>query len=283
MDEPDTGALAPVALPGRLGPVGGWLRPVGSRARDRRRRRLGAVCEGLALGLSFRRACSAAGVRYSSWCRWRATGPDRTDLGDAIDRAYELGTQHLEDLALARVTSGDHRSDRLLEFLLASRRPERYSAKRDVRVRVEVLERKLLVLPVEAVEVLAVEARVVELLGAPAGDDQGDGDERELASGPASASGPAGASIGPRARADPRPRARSPEVLNSSTHSLRENLEQIDAADIHLPDLPAVVEVVELLLPEIPVALEDSFAHMQRARGSGATAPEGPPGGYPTV
>jgi len=202
------------------------------------------------------------------------------------------------------VSSGDHRSDRLLEFLLASRRPERYSAKRDVRVSVEVLERKLLVLPVDAVEVLAVEARVVEVLGVAVtgGGEPAGASAIGQAAGQAIGQAAGGASIGPRARADPRPRARSPEVLNSSTHSLREipgtihvgpdsdgrllaaaladTAGEIDAADIHLPDLPPLVDQLELLLPEIPVALEDSFNRMKRAPGSEATAPEGP---YPAV
>ena len=151
-----------VAAARALTAVGGWMRPTGSRARDRRRRRLAGVLEGVARGFSFRAACSAAGVNYSSWCRWKASGPESAVLEEAVARAYELGTQHLEELALARIESGDHRADRLLEFVLASRRPEKYSTKRDVRVRVEVIERKVLILPAGQAEALAMEARAID-------------------------------------------------------------------------------------------------------------------------
>ena len=214
-------------IAGKLGPVRGWLRPTGSRPRDRRRRRCGLVLEGLALGLSHRRACAVVGVPQSAWWRWRAPGGvEAVELVECIGRAYELGTQHLEDLALARVQSGDHRSDRLLEFLLASRRPERYSSKRDVRVHVEVTERKVLVLAAGQAEALEAEARAVELVGTsrPASD---------ATPGPAESEG--GPNTGARARTDPRPGARSPGVSNSSTHSLEEIRDSLARAAEELP------------------------------------------------
>ena len=141
-----------------------WFVPADARARDRRQRIAGRVLDGIAEGLSIHRACAAArGARYSTFMGWKGSEDSWGELlRDAYEEAYELGTQHLEDLALDRVESGDPRADRLLELLLKARRPHVYSEKRDVRIAGTIEERKVLVLPAEEAEVLAVEeARAV--------------------------------------------------------------------------------------------------------------------------
>jgi hypothetical protein len=75
----------------------------------------------LRLGKSIAAAARAAGIGRRTSYDWRDRDPA---FASAWDEAWDVGTDHLEDLALKGAERG---SERLLLALLKARRPERYA------------------------------------------------------------------------------------------------------------------------------------------------------------
>ena len=75
----------------------------------------------LKLGRSIAAAARAAGVGRRTVYDWRDRDPA---FAAGWDEAWDIGTDHLEDLALKAAEAG---SERLLLALLKARRPERYA------------------------------------------------------------------------------------------------------------------------------------------------------------
>lgn len=82
-------------------------------------------------GMSIGRAANKAGLSRSDLRELLSKEPDFATL---LDDSYNLGTDYLEDLALERA----HESDSVLIKLLESRRPEKFSSKRQVGAAVKV-------------------------------------------------------------------------------------------------------------------------------------------------
>ena len=102
-------------------PDGTDCTPRQRRHQRRSREREQAFCQALAAGKSVAAAAAAAGVARRSVYAWREG--DAT-FAAAWDEAWEIGTDKLEDLALAGAEAG---SERLLLALLKARRPQRYT------------------------------------------------------------------------------------------------------------------------------------------------------------
>ena len=109
-----TNGTAPAPTEGAPAPA---LFPTIQHARQR------ALLLAYAHSLQVSKACQHAGVSRPLHYHWLKTD---ADYAAAFAEAQQLGTTWLEDVAIARATTGDRPSDVLLIFLLKGARPDKY-------------------------------------------------------------------------------------------------------------------------------------------------------------
>lgn len=115
-------------------------KPVDKDAKAARKKR---ILDAIAQGASIARAAEAGGICRQNLWAWRQADPE---FDRAVKEAVETGTDRIEDEALRRAVEGVRKpvfqrgnvvghvqeySDRLLEILLRSRRPEKYRERYD--------------------------------------------------------------------------------------------------------------------------------------------------------
>ena len=81
----------------------------------------------ISLGASNSSAAVAAGVPRKTFMRWIEQDPE---LQEEFEASFEGATDMLEDIAWNRAGDPTRRSDHLIQFLLAARRPWRYGQQR---------------------------------------------------------------------------------------------------------------------------------------------------------
>ena len=83
-----------------------------------------AVCGQIA------KASRAAGINQFTHYYWM----EDPEYVKAFEKAKEVAADYLEEVAIARATSGRKPSDRLLEFLLKAARPEKYKERTETNI-----------------------------------------------------------------------------------------------------------------------------------------------------